>query len=88
MPLYPRKRTCAVQDLMSALGHKRTLKNRSRKQKDRLAAVSLKSSQVFSIKRLRDASRLLALSRGGANLCTFETGRSIKALAYKLPAYL
>ena len=46
-PLYPQKRTCAVQLGMSARCQKRTWKNRSVKQKDRLAAVSPKSDQVF-----------------------------------------
>ncbi len=47
-PLYPRKRTFAHAIRMSALGQKRThALQHKRKKKDRLAAVSPESDQVF-----------------------------------------
>src|SRR5215472_16372320 len=59
-PLYPQKRTCAVQPEMSALGQKRT--HALHKQKDRLAAVSPKTPLYA----LSQSTRALRQARAGA----------------------
>jgi len=79
-PFFPRKQTCAVQQLMSALGQKRTSESQK---KDRLAAVSPKSDQVVVCITWRT---LPLFSSSASRVARARRGRWRKAGAQREPA--